>query len=423
MSKTTLMRVLLCLTIAGCGPLGGTAGTTPNVVARPLIPPRAPTYQLLYGFKGVPDGVNPEMGLVVMGDKLYGTTYNGGAYGQGSVFEITTRGREKVIYSFRATEDGSNPYAGLTAVNGLLYGVTTSGGGGHCHYGNYGYGSGCGTVFSVDASGNERILYRFHGTTDGSTPQTNLVELNGWLYGTSTFGGGGTCKVLNGCGTVFKVSPSGVFRTVYHFKGGGAAGDGDVPIGNLTYLNGAFYGTTVAGGSKWEGTVYAVSPTGAEKVLYAFRGGNDGASPRAGLIAVDGSLYGVTFSGAGTACTGGRGCGTVFSITTTGTEKIRQRFGNGSEGGNPYENLTNVDGVLYGTTTVGGSVHCSQRSLGCGTLFAIDENGTYDVLHEFGGVSDGAVAQGQLVELKGALYGTTFIGGSHDSGTIYKIAL
>jgi uncharacterized repeat protein (TIGR03803 family) len=240
---------------------------------------------------------------------LYGTTAAGGSgctRGCGTVYRISTTGDEKVLHNFGGGSDGATPVAGFINVNGTLYGTTEYGGGSGC------YGYGCGTVYSINTSGTERVLYRFDGRSDGSGPQVGLVSVNGTLYGTTENGGGSGCYGY-GCGTV-----------------------------------------------------YSISTAGKEKVLHRFSGGSDGTQPLAGLIDANGELFGTTFAGGGSGCDGS-GCGTVYRISTTGKEKVLHSFGNGSDGANPMAALTNRKGTLYGATEVGGSGCYS----GCGTVFAL----------------------------------------------------
>jgi uncharacterized repeat protein (TIGR03803 family) len=170
-------------------------------------------------------------------DKLYGTTETGGASGDGTVFEISTAGKERVIYSFTGKPDGASPQASLISVNGALYGTTTAGG-----TSNYG------TVFEISRSGKERVVYSFKGGTDGANPAASLINVNGTLYGTTTAGGG-----ASGSGTVFSVNRWGKETVLYGFKGGT---DGAVPSASLIDVNGTLYGTTFLGGSSGFGTVF-----------------------------------------------------------------------------------------------------------------------------------------------------------------------
>jgi uncharacterized repeat protein (TIGR03803 family) len=143
-----------------------------------------------------------------------------------------------VLYSFKPdSKDGIFPSAGLDNINGTLYGTTKAGGGDGCLN-----SLGCGTVFSVTASGKETVLHRFNGgSADGATPLASLLSINGTLYGT-TAGGGADSN-----GTVFSITTSGK-ETVLHSFGGRSA-DGQDPVGDLINANDTLYGTTRLGGS------------------------------------------------------------------------------------------------------------------------------------------------------------------------------
>jgi uncharacterized repeat protein (TIGR03803 family) len=301
--------------------------------------------RILYRFKAGTDGAHPYAGLIALNGELYGTTYQGGTSGAGTVFEVETSGKEHVIYSFKGGKDGKYPYGGLLALNGELYGTTSSGGG------EYGWG----TVFKVSSRGGEHVLYRFaandSGTHDGANPYAGLVRIDDTLYGTTEDGG------ASGSGTVFKISTSGEEHVVYSFKGGS---DGQYPYAPLLVLGGALYGTTYQGGfSTGWGVVFRCATTGAERVLYRFRAGNDGAHPQYGrLIAVKSTVYGTTYQG------GTSGAGTVFSVGTSGAERVLYSFKAGNDGQYPYDGLTDLSGTLYGTTNAGGADNA-------GTLFKI----------------------------------------------------
>jgi uncharacterized repeat protein (TIGR03803 family) len=187
-------------------------------------------------------------------------------------------------------------------VNGTLYGTTTEGG-----------SRGFGTVFSVSTSGKEHVIYSFQGDADGAAPWGDLIELNGALYGT-TQDGGLSSSATCGCGTVFAVSPSGAEHVIYRFKSGT---DGANPLAGLTAVAGTLYGTTTLGGLYGHGTVFEVSTSGTEQVVHNFKGGKDGADPQVGLTYANGSLYGATFMGGGAhkPCISTNGCGTIFELT------------------------------------------------------------------------------------------------------------
>lgn len=373
---------------------------------------------MLFAFDGA-NGANPEAGLAALNGKLYGTTFYGGAGGGGVVFEVTSSGSERTLHTFFGSGDGFNPYMSLLNVGGVLYGDTTSGGGFPCHMHYYGYG--CGTIFSITPTGKERVLHRFAGGSDGSTPQVALVSFDGVLWGTSEFGGGKRCKGV-GCGTVFSVTPAGKERIVYSFK---AAPDGADPVASVVVFNGALYGTTFAGGTSHKGTVFTLTSSGAQRVLYSFRGGSDGANPWSALVPYHGKLYGTTLAGGGTGCRRNLGCGTIYAIDPNGAETVLHRFV-GSDGANPIAGLTLVGKTFYGAGARGGT-GC-LGFYGCGVLFAIRPSGAYTVLHRFtGGPADGAMPQGDLLPMSGWLYGTTLSGGgtacyqSLGCGTIFRL--
>jgi uncharacterized repeat protein (TIGR03803 family) len=149
--------------------------------------------------------------------------------------------------------------------------------------------------------------------------------------------------------------------------------------------------------------------------LHSFGSGSDGRFPQAGLIDVNGTFYGTTDGGGSYPCNGFyQGCGTVFSITMNGTEKVLHSFGSGSDGSAPQASLIDVKNTLYGTTSSGGTY-------GDGTIFSITMNGTEKVLHSFGSGSDGSTPQASLIDVKGSLYGTTGLGGTHGDGTVFSL--
>jgi len=386
--------------LAGCGGGSGTplSPSLTGLTAERMRPGVA--YKSLYSFDGK-DGGTPWAGLVNVKGTLYGTTTVGGANctssgGCGTVFAITPSGKEHVLYSFKGgSGDGANPYAGLIDVNGTFYGTTNAAG----DYASGCYGHGCGTVFEVSTSGNEHVLHSFKGgKTDGANPYAGLINVNGTLYGTTSVGGGSGCSFYGGkgCGTVFSITPSGKETVLYSF--GGGSYDGTNPSAGLINVKGKLYGTTEGGGCCGGGTVFSITPSGKETVLYSFDSGSgDGANPYAGLVNVNGTLYGTTVAG-GAYCNA-EGCGTVFELSTSGKEHVLHSFRGGSgDGKYPYAGLIDVNGTLYGTTS-------SE------TAFAITTSGKETVLHSFGGSGDGAKPYADLINVNGTLYGTTAGGG------------
>lgn len=173
-------------------------------------------------------------------------------------------------------------------------------------------------------------------------------------------------------------------------------------------VHGTLYGgTTFGGGSSGYGTVYRISTSGSEKVLHSF-GGGDGANPMGNLFDVNGTLYGTTSAAGGV-----HSRGTVYSISTTGVEKVLYDFRTahgGHDGETPYAGLIDVKGTLYGTTDQGGGAPLY------GVVYSVSTAGAETVLHRFGNGPDGAHPWAGLVNVKGTLYGTTLEGGSGCSG-------
>jgi uncharacterized repeat protein (TIGR03803 family) len=253
-----------------------------------------------------------------------------------------------------------------------------------------------------------KTLYAFRGPPDGASSVAPLINVDGTLYGTTQQGG------VSNYGTVFKVTRSGVESVLYSFTGRG--GDGGAPLAGLVNVNGTLYGTTFGGGTSGNGTVFTITPSGKERMLHSFTG-SDGAEPEAGLTDVNGTLYGTTREGGPNS-----GDGTVFRITPSGVETVLHTFvQNHSDGFNPTAALVDLNGSLYGTTSQGGST-------GGGTVFAITPAGSERVLYSFRGSNylDGAFPVAALVNVNGSLFGTTNVGGSQclgygGCGTVFKI--
>jgi uncharacterized repeat protein (TIGR03803 family) len=247
---------------------------------------------VLYSFTGGSDGALPFAGVIAdAAGNLYGTTIDGGAGGQGTVFQLDPSGTLTVLYS---PDDGS-PWAGLLAdAAGNLYGTIDA-------------GDGPGTIFQLTPSGTLNVLHRFTGR-DGAIPHGRLIaDAAGNLYGTTHNGG------TSGYGTVFQLDSSGTVTVLHSFTGGS---DGAYPeAGLIADTAGNFYGTTYGGGAGGQGTVFQVTLSGALTVLHSFTGGTDGGRPVADLLAdAAGNLYGTTgFGGTTASCPGG--CGTVFELT------------------------------------------------------------------------------------------------------------
>ncbi len=416
------LRLLLVLsfaaTLTACG--GALTPAAPNSAAssaRPHAPgaisPAASGYKQLYVFKGTPDGASPYSGLVAVGNTLYGTTLNGSKnycggncggnncyLGCGTVFAVDRTGAEQVVYNFDGNfnggSDGSWPFASLTLLGGTLYG-TTSSAGAHRH----------GTVFTVDPSGTEHVIYSFAGGTDGEGPEAPLISYRGKLFGTTVSGGSA------GYGTVYSVTTGGSEKVLYAFQGGS---DGAKVYAPVTELHGKLYGVTLEGGKGCSttgcGTIFELSTKGTKHTIYSFSNSGDGAFPN-GLTAVGGVLYGTTESG------GTRNSGTFFSITRSGSLKTLYNFLDIPDGNLPGATLIYSKPYFYGTTVGGGTN-------GQGTVFKVTAAGGETVLYSFAGGSDGADPQGPVYLFKRYLYGTTTSGGGtgcggSGCGTIFKV--
>ena len=274
-------------------------------------------------------------------------------------------------------------------------------------------------------NGTLTTLHAFTGDPDGSLPSGALVKgSDGNFYGT-TFAGGGPGKI----GTVFKMTPAGTVTTLYSFTGGA---DGSfVQAGLVLSSDGNFYGTTSQGiTDAIGGTVFRITPTGTLTTLYKFPGGAGGQFVYAGLVqgSTDGLLYGTTVIGGGAGI--GFGAGTVFTIDPAGTPPVTptflHSFSGGADGGSVYGGVVEgTDGNFYGTTYGGGMVN-SLFPNGAGTVFKITPTGTLTTLHTFTGGADGSNPQSGLVLASdGDFYGTTTLGNrsslTPNGGTVFKI--
>jgi len=397
-----------------------------------LIPSaQAQTYTVIHNFTGGIGGNYPYDGLTMdRAGNFYGTTYGGGASGQGSVFKLTNRNGSWIftpLYSFLGGNDGAQPYAGVTiGPDGNLYGTTSSGGQGapRC-------AGGCGTVYKLTpparpchqtiCSWTETIVYDFYQSSAGLLdPYGGVIfDSAGDLYGTTTGGGTGGCSG-SGCGAVYKLTPteaSWTETTLYSFTG---HSDGSVPYCNLLIDSaGNLYGTTSYGAPYQDyGTVFELvrSEGGwSERTLYTFQGGSDGGNPEAGLI-IDaaGNLYGGT-----TEANGNYLLGVAFEVSPSGSGWTYSVIS--SLSGPLVDNLSfDAGGTLYGTSPFGGVG-------GWGYVFKLSNSGgvwTQTDRHDFSNQNHGGFGPWSSVAIDSAgnLYGTTNGGGASEGGIIWKIA-
>jgi uncharacterized repeat protein (TIGR03803 family) len=278
-----------------------------------------------------------------------------------------------------------------------------------------------------------KTLVEFKGPNGSAPASVFLIQgLDGNLYGT-TYAGGANCLSFGGCGTVFKVTPSGQLTTLYSFCQhlvNDACTDGAYPYAGLIQgTDGNFYGTTFVGGEGGYGgvgTVFKITPTGVLTTIYSFcsqTNCTDGSYPRAGLVqGTDGIFYGTTSEGG----TNGQpnGWGTIFEVSSTGTLKTLYNFcsqANCADGTDPSGGLVQgPDGNFYGTTREGGGY-----PVGVGTVFQITPQGVLTTLHVFTGeppIYDGANPYAGLFQgTNGNFYGTTIGGGVFGFGTVFDI--
>lgn len=349
------------------------------------------TFTTLLSFDNT-NGANPQFGSLVQGfdGNFYGTTYEGGANGYGTVFKITSTGTLTALHSFAST-DGAYPYAGVVqGIDGNFYGTTYGGG-----------ANGDGTVFKITPTGTLTTLHSFAGT-DGEYPVAGLVQAsNGNFYGT-TYGGG-----ANEYGTVFEITPGGTLTMLHSFT---SASDSP-QAGLILATDGTFYGTTSGANGTGYGTVFQITGSGTLTTLHNFEY-TDGAYPFAGLVqGADGNFYGTTAQG------GTNGYGTVFQITPGGTLTTLHSFAEGIDGGSPFAGLVQAtNGNLYGTTYKGGAN-------GYGVVFQITTGGTLTTLHSFDATDGEYTGAGLEQATSGTFYGTTPDGGANGYGTIFSLSV
>lgn len=374
--------------------------------------------EILYRFSG-PDGAQPAGGVVFgKGDKLYGTTFLGGANSLGTVFELSpspSGWTEQVVHSFGPLSDGQNPLAAVVFDRaGALFGATPNGGSGRQ-----------GLVYELSRNGSSwtyTIVHAFQGP-DGSNPESGVILHSKDIYGTTAAGGPGGAS---GAGILFELIPSGsswMEKRLHVFQSGGKAPS--YPEGGLVRdPAGNLYGTSTYGGalrcrSETCGTVYEAKPgSHGLHTIYALKGGSDGQNPTYGLTRdASGNLYGTTSS-------------TVFELTPGNgdrwKESVLYSFPPSGGSGRIGEVAVSSAGAIYGVTDFGGDSKCFTN--GCGVVFSLARTSsgwTYTVLHTFTGGTDGAFPNGPLVlDAQGNLYGTTSGGDDAiDFGTVFKITL
>jgi uncharacterized repeat protein (TIGR03803 family) len=357
-------------------------------------------FSVLYDFgtKGGDPNQPISSGTLAQGQdgNLYSTSPSGGTNNQGTVFRIAPNGTLTVLHSFDCC---FVPRGGLTlGTDGNFYGTTQGGG-----------TSDDGTVFKVTPSGTVTVLYSFTGSGDGYTPYAPPVQgTDGNFYGTTSRGGNDTA-CGNGCGTVYKITPSGHLTTIYRFD----LTHGFQPHNLMVQgTDGNFYGTTALGGTsggEGAGVVFRITPTGKLTVLHNFcsqPGCTDGQSPTSPLVpGSDGNFYGTAEGG------GGNGDGVIFKITPSGKFTVLHNLNRATDGYNPFAGNAGLvqatDGNFYGANSFGGS-H------GFGAFFKITSTGMFSVLHNFDGSTGLNPYVTPFQHTNGLIYGDTQLGGTGD---------
>lgn len=358
----------------------------------------AQTYTTLYRFNSA--RIYSE--VLVSGNCLYGTTWQGGNNGDGSIFRLNTDGSGFTnLYNFPYVNypySVDSPFAGLALSASTLYG--TAGMSDATPYND--------AIFAINTNGsNYTNLYFFpanylYGSGTVVTVSSSLVLQGDTLYGQSVSSG----KWDEGC--VFSINTNGAFSDLHDFPPANTLPDYQ---GSVAVSGNALFGATSTGGGAGVGCVYSMSTNGSNfNVLYNFTNGVDGASPGGGVILSAGVLYGTTISG------GSGGGGTVFSIKTNGAVfKIIHSFTN-LDGEAPLCRLVLSDNTLYGTTDYGGISNA-------GTIFSVNTDGSgFTLLHSFTDDADGVNPAAGVTICGNILYGTT---ANNQSGhaVVYKLTL
>jgi uncharacterized repeat protein (TIGR03803 family) len=384
----------------------------------------AVTETTLHAFTDGSDGGAPDAGLISDSNgNLYGTAFEGGAYGYGSVYKLTHSASgwtETVLYNFHGgTGDGASPDYDLAFdATGNLYGTTSEGG---IDWNNPAV-RGWGTVFELTPSGSEWTERVIHFFVSGFRPSSGLIlnkagDIFGETGGTGMAAGGSIYEMKN-------ESTGWKFGTLLTFDG---TDEGNYPNGGLI-LDGAgnLYGTTNSEGALCCGTVFEVkhgaNDTWTRSLLYSFSGGTDGGFPQAPLVSNGpGKLYGTTMTGGDLSC-GSGGCGVVFELSLSGgiwTETVLHSFTDSPDGNNSQAGMTfDKAGNLFGTTLVGGAD-------GYGSVFELmpQSGGEWEetILYSFTNGNDGAYPSNALLRRLGNIYSTANGGGQFGWGVVFEL--
>jgi uncharacterized repeat protein (TIGR03803 family) len=377
-----------------------------------LAVPAAASVGTLHSFAG-PEGETPAAPLGEGADGLlYGVAAHGGDFnvlppdGGGTIFRTDGSGNVTTVHVF-AGLDGAVPTGIVQGRDGAFYGTTTYGG----VAGISSLTPGNGTIFRLDATGLT-TLFVFPGGELGFRPGPLMQGRDGALYGTAV---GGEMLYMRLPGIVYRFDPAtGDYRILHTFVlRDGIYPDGRDPTGKLFQTaDGVFYGTTNQGGTWNAGVVYRLDAAGNFAVVHSFDS-FEGSQPKAGVFqASDGFFYGTLEH----ATYGGK----VFRLDAAGNFATVFAFGPYSTDGwapttNPIEGR---DGFFYGTTARGGG---NATTGSYGIVYRLSRSGSLSVLHSFSG-ADGIAPSAALVQAAdGLLYGSTIVGGAYGLGTLFKL--
>jgi uncharacterized repeat protein (TIGR03803 family) len=369
-----------------------------------VVPLQAATLETMASLsQPLPGGTPPSYPQVRLSNGMfYGTVFGGfnGDPDRGSIFQLGPNGFVTTLYQFQGvTQEEANPTILIGAADGNLYGATAPRAVGDLN----------GMIFKLTPSGTFTAIYRF-GDGKG-THATSLVQAaDGNFYGTAAGDSSGGFfnhpPSMHNAGIIFKLTPAGVFTTLYNFTGGT---DGSLPNVIIQGADGNFYGSTLCGPESPAnvfsglGNVFKITPAGTMTTLYAFTGGLDGGNPSKIIQGGDGNFYGIVTYPL---------IAQVFKVTPAGVRNTVLRF-EGNNGSGPSRLMASTDGNVYGTTQDGGIPQA-------GSIFGINPAGQINTY-----IFDGAATGGHPSQLfegeEHNLYGASAMGGAFNKGTIFRL--
>jgi uncharacterized repeat protein (TIGR03803 family) len=362
------------------------------------INPNGTGFTTLYSFNVFStNGDNPNTLLQGPDGLLYGTALNGGPNHDGTLFRLDTTGAAfTVLTSFSGQSDGAYPTRLISSSNGTLYGSTQAGG-----------ANATGVLYRIGTDGQGYTKLRDFDASDYNDPHPLVFGPHQTLYG--ALGGDGRIDL----GSLYSIHTDGSgFTTLHTFSGG----DGSTPNGLIRSASGDLYGTT-AGGGNGRGTIFSMSQSGTFQSLYAITGTDDGAGGMDVVAGSDGNVYGVTEAG------GLYNAGTVFKQTPSGTTVTLYSFETQGANGVALGGYPTSAPILAGNGNLYGALVYSDTNY-TGLIYRLTPGGQFSVLHRFdppAGNMDGYQPNGLIQGHDGKLYGTAQHGGANDAGTVFSI--